>query len=86
MSFSDGGGEPSTQPFHPLRAAGRFFLSLLMTGPWLSTLWPRSVISSPSSGVYGRFEDVADVREEMDGPGVVGGDEGMGGGENEAER
>ena len=28
MSFSEGGGEPSTQPFQPFLAAERFFLSL----------------------------------------------------------
>ena len=32
------------------------------------------------------MDEVADVREEMDGPGVVGGEEGIGGGENDAER
>ena len=37
--------------------------------------------------MYGRFDDVAEVREEMDGPGVVGGEDwGMGGGEKDAER
>ena len=52
----------------------------------LSTLRPRSVTLSPSLGVYGRFEDVAEVAEDMDGSGVVGGDDGMGGGVTETDR
>ena len=43
-------------------------------------------MSSSSSGVKGRFEDTAEVRDDTDGPGVVGGEEGMGGGENDADR
>lgn len=89
MSFCDGGGEPSTQPFQPLRAATRFLRSLGTNGGGgepVPTLWPRCETSSPSSGVRSRFDEVADVLEEIDGPGVVGGDEGMGGGVTERER
>ena len=32
------------------------------------------------------MDDVADVLEEIDGPGVVGGDEGIGGGVSERDR
>lgn len=86
MSLSDGGGEPSTQPFQPLRAAGRFFRGLLYAASSLSMLCCRPGMSSSSSGVKGRFEDTAEVRDDTDGPGVVGGEEGMGGGENDADR
>ena len=55
-------------------------------GDVVPTLLPRWETSSPSSGVRGRLDEVADVLEEMDGPGVVGGDEGMGGGVTERER
>lgn len=94
MSFSDGGGEPSTQPFQPLRAAGRFLRGFFCTGPSspmlccrprISSLSSSSSSSSSSSGVNGRLEDTADVRDDTDGPGVVGGDEGMGGGEKDAD-
>lgn len=89
MSFCEGGGEPSTQPFQPLRAATRFLRGLGAGGgggDFVSTLRPRWETSSPSSGVCGRFDEVAEVLEEMEGPGVVGGDEGMGGGVTERER
>ena len=51
MSFSDGGGEPSTQPFHPLRAAGRFFLCffcLLLYSLFLSSRPPLLLSDLPS--------------------------------------
>ena len=51
MSFSEGGGEPSTQPFHPFLHAMRFFLGwdgLIGGGVELSMLRPRSVTLSPS--------------------------------------
>ena len=89
MSFSDGGGEPSTQPFQPLRAAGRFLRGLFCCGSPSSRLSCRSAmsssLSSSSSGVNGRLDDTADVRDDTDGPGVVGGDEGIGGGEKDAD-
>ena len=88
MSFSDGGGEPSTQPFQPFRQAMRRFFwgGGLGGGVEEPTLRPRSVTLSPSLGVYGLFEEVAEVAEDIDGSGVVGGDEGMGGGVTETER
>lgn len=42
--------------------------------------------SESSPGVCGLLEDVRDVLEEMEGPGVVGGEEGMGGGVTDTER
>jgi len=42
--------------------------------------------SESSSGVCGRLDDVRDVLDEMEGPGVVGGEEGIGGGVTETER
>lgn len=91
MSFSDGGGEPSTQPFQPFLAACRFFLGGLATwsgcGDMVPTLRPRSVKLSPSSGVWGLFDDAVEVAEEREGSGVLGGDEGgIGGGVTELER
>lgn len=49
-------------------------------------LGARSSISSLSSGVRGRLDEVAEVAEDSDGPGVVGGDEGMSGGVIETDR
>jgi hypothetical protein len=73
MSLSDGGGEPSTQPFQPLRAFSRIFRGGFSTdgdvdGP------ARDASSSSSSGVRGRFDDVRDVAPvdgERERPGVV---------------
>lgn len=45
--------------------------------------WPRS---SSSSGVRGLFEEVRDVLEDIEGPGVDAGDKGMGGGVTDTER
>ena len=50
ISFSDGGGDPSTHPFHPFLAATRFFLSLGLTGADILPTW-RMSMSSWSSGV-----------------------------------
>lgn len=91
MSFSDGGGEPSTQPFQPFLAACRFFLGGFATGSGcgdiVPTLRPRSVRVSPSSGVRGLLEEAVDVAEDKEGSGVLGGDEGgIGGGVTELER
>ena len=44
----------------------------------------RSESSSP--GVCGRLDEVRDVLDEIEGPGVVGGEEGIGGGVTETER
>jgi len=73
ISFSDGGGEPSTQPFHPFLAGGRFFLIRDSIG--------KRGNSSSSSGVRGLLEDVRDVLDEFEGPGVEYGDDGIGGGD-----
>ena len=35
---------------------------------------------SSSSGVYGRFEEVREVEDEIEGPGVDAGEDGIGGG------
>jgi hypothetical protein len=42
--------------------------------------------SESSPGVCGRLDEVREVLDEMDGPGVVGGEEGIGGGVTETER
>ena len=97
MSLSDGGGEPSTQPFHPFLAAARLLRGLGTTGADVvsggvedMTLWlrlrPRSSKSSSSPGVRGRLEEVRDVTDDVDGPGVSGGEDGIGGGVTETER
>ena len=84
INFSDGGGDPSTQPFQPFRAAGRF---LRCRGARKSeSRTSDSSKSESSSGVCGRLDDVREVLDEMEGPGVVGGDEGIGGGVTETER
>lgn len=95
ISFSDGGGEPSTHPFHPFLTAVRFFLACCACcccwgggggGVAEAMLWRLLFSSSPSSGVCGRFDELADVVDEMDGPGVVGGEDGMGGGVTDTDR
>jgi hypothetical protein len=83
MSFSDGGGDPSTQPFQPLRAAGRFLRDRRSGAVMVSCDSSRSE-SSP--GVCSLLDDVRDVLEEMEGSGVVGGEEGIGGGVTDTER
>ena len=42
--------------------------------------------SESSPGVCGLLDDVRDVLDEMEGPGVVGGEEGIGGGVTDTER
>jgi hypothetical protein len=42
--------------------------------------------SESSPGVCGRLDEVREVLDEIDGPGVVGGEEGIGGGVTETER
>ena len=85
INFSDGGGDPSTQPFQPFRAAGRFLRRRGGSGNSEPRRWDSSK-SESSSGVCGRLDDVCEVLDEMEGPGVVGGDEGIGGGVTETER
>ena len=81
ISFSDGSGEPSTQPFHPFLAATLFFGGCLGFGEASG-----NKNSSSSSGVKGRLEDVREVEEEMEGPGVEMGDDGKGGGVTDTDR
>lgn len=47
---------------------------------------PRDGKSSSSSGVRGRLDEVAEVLDETEGPGVGGGEEAMGGGVTERDR
>lgn len=75
ISFSDGGGEPSTQPFHPFLTATRFFFCFGSGGANNGT------ISSSSPGVLGRLDDVREVLEEIEGSGVFSWDDGNGNGE-----
>jgi hypothetical protein len=67
MSFSEGGGDPSTQPFQPFLAAARFLrgggAEIAVRCAWASN-------DSSSSGVRGLLDEVCDVLEEMEGPGV----------------
>lgn len=84
INLSDGGGEPSTQPFQPFFAATRF-LGIRLIGRSGGDDGP-AWMASPSSGVRRRLDDVHDVLDEMDGPGVGGGDERSGGGEGDTER
>lgn len=77
INFSDGGGEPSTQPFQPFFTATRFLGgSFGLGGAEVTSM----MSSSSSSGVYGRLEDVRDVEDEIEGPGVDAGEDGIGGG------
>ncbi len=69
INFSEGGGEPSTQPFQPFFAAERF----LRGGADIVRRSSCAVTASPSSGVRGRFDEVCDVLDEMEGPGVEAG-------------
>lgn len=83
MSFSDGGGEPSTQPFHPFFTATLFFREGCVVGE-VATVGSSSKASS--CGVRGRLEDVRDVMDDVDGPGVDCGDDAMGGGVTDTDR
>lgn len=83
MSLSEGGGDPSTQPFQPFFVATRFLRggALRVGGSGTS--------NSSSSGVCGLLEEVRDVLEECDGPGVEPGVEakrGEGGSETLTDR
>jgi len=80
INFSDGGGEPSTQPFQPFFTATRF-LGGSRRGGGVG-------MSSSSSGVNGLLEEAWDVEEDVEGPGVDAGDDGRspgGGGEIETD-
>lgn len=86
INFSDGGGEPSTQPFHPFLTATLFLRGLEPDD------CDGSYFSSSSSGVSGLLDDVRDVPTELVGAGVdvevdarEGGDE-RGGGVTETDR
>lgn len=84
MSLSEGGGEPSTQPFHPFLAAVRFLRSFgIGGGGGDPSRWSTS--ENPSSGVCGRLEEFHDALEVVDGSGVDGG-ESSGGGVGDTER
>jgi len=66
INLADGSGEPSTQPFQPFLTAMRFFR-------WRSGVGGLRVklsSSSSSSGVCGLLEEVLDVLDDMEGPGV----------------
>jgi hypothetical protein len=86
MSFSDGCGEPFTQPFQPSFAA-----ILFLRGSGAGACLERSTISGEASGwssagVRGRFDDVRDVAEEVEGPSVDCGEDAIGGGVTDTER
>ena len=98
ISFSDGGGEPSTHPFHPFLTATLFLRGGLdddddeAVGSYFSSSSSSSPSSSSSSGVSGLLDDVRDVPTELVGAGVdvevdarEGGDE-RGGGVTETDR
>lgn len=89
INFSDGGGEPSTQPFQPFFTAARLFRGC--GGADTTERLCCEPKSSPSSGVRGLLDDVREVLEEMDGPGVESGVEGssigdVGGGVTDTDR
>jgi len=85
---SSSSSDTSTQPFQPFLVWGRFFRGLGGGGGGGVALEDASRTDNEkmSSGVWGRFDDARDVVEEIDGPGVVGGDDGMGGGVTDSER
>ena len=84
ISLSDGGGDASTQPFHPFLTGSRFLRGTgtrcCGCGDALESSWPWSSMSSSSPGVRGLLDDVRVVLDEMDGCGVDSGDRGIGGG------
>jgi hypothetical protein len=85
ISFVDGGGEPSTQPFQPFRTAGRFLRGRGSGGGGGDTLVTDS-ISSSSMGVCGLLDEVREVLEDVEGSGVDAEESGMGGGVTEIDR
>jgi hypothetical protein len=82
ISFSDGGGDPSTQPFQPFLTTGRFLRGCGGRGAGVAADMSRSV----STGVCGLFDDMCDVVDEVQGPGVGDGEGGMGGGVTDIDR
>jgi len=86
MSFSDGGGEPSTQPFQPFFTATLFFRGGGGGGGLERSTISGEVSGWSSAGVRGRFDEVRDVAEDVDGPGVDCGEDGIGGGVTDTER
>ena len=77
MSFSDGGGEPSTHPFHPFFTATRRFRGCLGVEGGGEPIACAVSIGSKSSGVLGRLDDVREVLDESEGPGVDAGVDGV---------
>lgn len=63
INLPEGSGEPSTQPFQPFLTAIRFLRGRGVEGGL-------RVKPSSSSGVCGRLEEVRDVLDDMEGPGV----------------
>jgi hypothetical protein len=61
MSLSEGTGEPSIHPFHPFLCAMRFFRGLGGGVVWFDSNF---IMSSSSSGVRGRLDDVREVAVE----------------------
>lgn len=71
INLSDGGGDPSTQPFQPLRVATRFLRGFCSSNSGGEPIeWSNS--ETPSSGVWGLLDDVRDVVDAIEGPGVGG--------------
>ena len=83
ISFSEGGGEPSTHPFHPFFTATLFLRGAAGNGAdWLPDWEP---ITSSSAGVRGLLDEVRDVLDEIEGSGVEPGVKSWGGGEDVGE-
>lgn len=68
--MSEGGGEPSTQPFQPFFAAERFLRGSCGADRVASSVGSKA---SSSSGVRGLLDDVREVLEDIEGPGVEAG-------------
>ena len=76
ISFSEGGGEPSTHHFHPFFTATLFLRGGAGNGAdWLPD-W--ELITSSSAGVRGLLDKIRDVLDEIEGSGVEPGVESRG--------